>query len=358
MSIYKRGDNWYIDFTFHGQRIREMIGPSRKGAEKVIAKRKAEIAENKYLDKRKEIEPIKFHDFSVKYLAWAKANKAKNSYLHDLTSMRHLSKEFENKNIQEITLEEVEDYYSKRKEVSIYSANRELALLKHFYSKAIEWKKVKENPAKEVKVRLKEEVQRIRFLMPNEIQILLSCCPDNLKPIVTVALHTGMRREEILSLKWAQVNLITGIIHLDKTKNHEARNIKMNMTVRSALSEIEHRSEFVFCKPDGSRYSKLPGPFEDVVKKAGIEDFHFHDLRHTFASTLVMAGKDILVIQKLLGHKKLDMTMRYAHLAPNYGDAVNILDGIFSPKEAEKEGDLSPNPPQEKIAKNEGYASA
>jgi site-specific recombinase XerD len=358
MSVYKRGENWYIDFTFHGHRVREMIGPSRKGADKVIAKRKTEIAENKYLDKRKELEPIKFHDFSVQYLQWAKANKAKNSYNRDLTSMRHLNKEFENRNIHEITLEEVEGYYSKRKEISIYSANRELALLKHFYRKATEWKKVKENPTKEVKVRLKEEVQRIRFLMPNEIQILLSCCPDNLKPIVTVALHTGMRREEILSLKWTQVNLLTGIIHLDKTKNHESRNIKMNVTVRSALSQIEHRSEFVFCKPDGSRYSQLPGPFEDVVKKAGIEDFHFHDLRHTFASTLVMAGKDILVVQKLLGHKKLDMTLRYAHLAPNYGDAVNILDGIFTPIEAEKEGELSLNPPQEKIALNGVTASA
>ena len=358
MSVYKRGENYYIDFTFHGERVREMIGPSRKGADKVIAKRRAAIAENKFLDVRKELDPIEFHDFSVKYLAWAKVNKAKNSYNRDLTSMRHLNKEFENRNIHEITLEEVDNYYTKRKEISIYSANRELALLKHFYSKAMEWKEVKENPTRGVKVRLKEEVQRIRFLMPNEIQILLSCCPDNLRPIVTVALHTGMRREEILSLKWPQVNLITGIIHLDKTKNHESRNIKMNVTVRSALSQIEHKSEFVFCKPDGSRYTKVPGPFNSVVEQAGLTDFHFHDLRHTFASTLVMAGKDILVIQKLLGHKKLDMTLRYAHLAPNYGDAVNILDGIFTPKEAEKEGELSLNPPQERVALKEGYASA
>ena len=252
--------------------------------------------------------------------------------------MRHLNKEFENRNIHEITLEEVEDYYSKRKEISIYSANREPALLKHFYRKATEWKKVKENPTKEVKVRLKEEVQRIRFLMPNEIQILLSCCPDNLKPIVTVALHTGMRREEILSLKWTQVNLLTGIIHLDKTKNHESRNIKMNVTVRSALSQIEHRSEFVFCKPVGSRYSQLPGPFEDVVKKAGIEDFHFHDLRHTFASNLVMQeGVELNDVRELLGHKSMAMTLRYAHLSPKHKTrVVNILDRV-----------MSQNPPQE-----------
>lgn len=359
MSVYQRGDNWYIDFTFKGQRIRESIGPSRKGADKVIAKRKAEIAENKFLDVRKELDPVKFYDFAKEYMAWGKANKTFNSYNRDLTSMRRLEGEFKDKNLHEITQEQVEKYRIKRKEeVGVCSVNREIALLKHIYTKAIEWEKVTDNPTKRVKVRLNEEIQRVRFLMPEEIQRLLSHCPDNLRPIVTVALHTGMRREEILSLKWTQVNLITGIIHLDKTKNHESRNIKMNVTVRSTLSQIEHGSEFVFCKPDGSRYSKLPGPFEGVVKKAGIENFHFHDLRHTFASTLVMAGKDILVIQKLLGHKKLDMTLRYAHLAPNYGDAVNILDGIFTQKEAEKERELSQNPPQAGISQNEACASA
>ena len=72
MSIYQRGDNWYIDFTFKGQRIRESIGPSRKDAEKVIAKRKTEIVENKYLDMRKEPDPVKFHDFAKEYLQWAR----------------------------------------------------------------------------------------------------------------------------------------------------------------------------------------------------------------------------------------------------------------------------------------------
>jgi hypothetical protein len=75
MAVYRRGENWCIDFTFHGQRIREMIGPSRKGADKVIAKRKAEIAENKFLDVRKESEPITFYEFAKEYLQWAKANK-------------------------------------------------------------------------------------------------------------------------------------------------------------------------------------------------------------------------------------------------------------------------------------------
>ena len=149
MGVYLRGDNWYIDFTFKGQRIRESIGPSRKGAEKVIAKKKAEIAENKFLDVRKDPDPVKFHEFAKEYLQWAKANKKPSSYIRDLCSLRALDKEFENKILQEITTWQIEKYKAKRKEdVKPATLNREIALIKHLYTKAIEWGKCKETPAK------------------------------------------------------------------------------------------------------------------------------------------------------------------------------------------------------------------
>src|SRR5512136_91549 len=102
MSIYQRGGNWYVDFTFKGERVRESIGPSRKDAEKVIAKRKTEIVENKYLDIRKEPEPIRFHEFVKEYMQWAKTNKKSSTYNRELYIMRLLDKEFEGKTIQEI----------------------------------------------------------------------------------------------------------------------------------------------------------------------------------------------------------------------------------------------------------------
>ena len=247
MSIYQRGENWYIDFTFKGQRIRESIGPSRKGAEKVIAKKKAEIAENKFLDVRKEPNPIKFHEFGKEYLQWAKANKKPSSHNRELSTMRRLDREFGNQILQEITTWQIEKWKTKRKEaikrpdavigsrikrgrdriekevwyveftsprgpkgrrtfatkeeaegylkkiqtpVRPATLNRELSLLKHLFSKAVEWAKLKENPARKVK-RLKGEGKRLRFLMPDEVQKLLSNCTDYLKPIVTVAVHTG-----------------------------------------------------------------------------------------------------------------------------------------------------------------------
>ena len=86
MAIYQRGDNWYVDFRFKGQRIRESIGPSRKDAEKIIAKKKTEIVENKYLDIRKEPDPVKFHAFAKEYLQWAKTNKKPSTWKRDLIS--------------------------------------------------------------------------------------------------------------------------------------------------------------------------------------------------------------------------------------------------------------------------------
>ena len=136
MSIYQRGENWYIDFTFKGQRIRESIGPSRKGAEKVMAKKKAEIAENKFLDVRKDPDPIEFYDFAKKYLQWNKANKKLSSYHRDLCAMRIFDRDLGGKTIQEITTWQIEKYKMKRSEkLKPTSVNREIAVLKHMFSR-------------------------------------------------------------------------------------------------------------------------------------------------------------------------------------------------------------------------------
>jgi hypothetical protein len=102
MAIYQRVNNWYIDFRFKGKRVRESIGPSRKDAEKIIAKKKTETVENKYLDIRKESDPIKFHEFAKEYLEWAKTDKKASTYSRELYIIRMFDKEFEGKYIHEI----------------------------------------------------------------------------------------------------------------------------------------------------------------------------------------------------------------------------------------------------------------
>lgn len=333
MNIYQRGKNWYIDFTFHGKRIREMIGPSRKGAGKVIAKKKAEIAENKFLDVRKDPDPVKFYNFCKEYLEWSKTNKKETTFRGDLHIARRLNEEFEGKTIQEITTWQIEKWKNRRKEkVKPASVNRELAFLKHFYTKAIDAGKCKENPAKKVKL-LKGEVKRVRFLMPKEVQILLSNCPDDLRPLVIMAVHTGMRKGELLGLQWVQINFEQGIISILDTKNGERRDISMDETVKGLLKSMEKKGDYVFSNQDGSQLKAIVihKAFRPVVKESKIEDFRWHDLRHTFASNLVMNGIDIMTVKELMGHKDLKMTLRYSHLAPQHKTrAVNILDRVLS----------------------------
>ncbi len=336
MAIYQRGNNWYIDFTFKGQRIRESIGHSKKNAQKVIRKKETEIVENKYLDIRKEPDPVKFHDFAKEYLQWARANKKTSTCSRDVYIIRHFDKEFEGKNIQDITAWQIEKYKTRRKEdLKPASVNRELALLKHIFSKALEWKKIKESPVKDVK-RLKGETKRVRFLMPDEIQALLPNCDGLLrgllKSLVTVALHTGARKGELQNLHWPEVDFELGIISLLDTKNGERRDIPMNETARSTLEALERKSEFVFPNRNGKRIddAQIQIAFTEALKRCKIEDFHFHDLRHTFASNLVMQGAELNDVRVLLGHKKMDMTLRYAHLSPKHKTkVVNILDRVM-----------------------------
>jgi integrase len=138
-----------------------------------------------------------------------------------------------------------------------------------------------------------------------------------------------MRLGEILGLRWEQVDLKHGFILLDKTKNNERREIPIKSPLRATLEAIPHgpESEHVFTDRNGKPYKSVNNSFPTARKKAGIHDIHFHDLRHTFASHLAMAGVDIATVKELLGHKDITMTLRYAHLAPSHkAKAVRMLE--------------------------------
>ena len=137
------------------------------------------------------------------------------------------------------------------------------------------------------------------------------------------ALNTGMRQGELLNLKWADVNFVRKNITITTSKNNERRDIPMSGYLSETLAAIKAGSKgiHVFVDSSGkpfSRFGFLRTRFDKAVNTAGIEDFHFHDLRHTFASHLVMGGYDILTVKELLGHKSLEMTLRYAHLSSDH----------------------------------------
>ncbi len=338
MGIYNKGEDYYIDYYALGRRRREKIGPSRLLAKNVLRKRKLELAENRYLDIKKE-QKIAFEVFSDEYLELH--SKLKKSYYTDCKIVGLLKKCFGGKCLHEITSLDVEKFKSQRaKEVCPATVNRALAVLKSMFNRAIAWGKAETNPCKAVKM-FKENNQRLRFLEKEEIEKLLLHCQHHLRPIVIVALNTGMRKSEILGLKWHDIDVRRNIICLLDTKNGEKREVPMNDVVKRALIAVPKHPEssYVFCNKDGKPYGDIKKSFFTAMKDSDIIGFHFHDLRHTFASQLVMAGVDLNTVRELLGHKSLEMTLRYSRLSLDHKKrAVDVLsrqmDAIWTPEPA------------------------
>ena len=249
---------------------------------------------------------------------YSKPNK--RSSWRDEISIKHLVYYFGNRTLQEITCLDVDKYKQKRvREVSCSTVNRETACLKAIFNKAKEWGKISENQISSVKLFAVED-KRIRYLEKEETASVIQACSDHLKPIVVVALNTGMRKGEILNLKWNDIDFQNHLIYVLQTKNREVRKIPVNDTVFRTLLRARKnpKSPYVFCKKDGSPYRDIRDGFFNALKRTGINDFRFHDLRHTFASHLVMAGVDLKTVQELLGHKTFEMTLRYSHLSSDH----------------------------------------
>ncbi len=330
MSLFKKGENWYIDYYLDGRRKREAVGPNRKVAERALAKRQVQVAENRFLDIVQKSK-VTFEHLSDSYLKYAETNKS--SWKRDWYSLRSLKSALGGKQLHQITPLSIEGYKNARSQaVSPATVNRELACLKHMFTKAIQWQMTSSNPVKMVKM-LKENNERLRYLQTNEVHKLMEQLPDRLRPIVNFALYTGMRKGEILNLKWEDLDFGQKIIFVKNTKNGEMREIPMAEAVFNELKSWPHRTTYVFCDSDGTRITSIKGAYSSAVKRAGISDFTFHDLRHTFASHLAMSGVDLLTIKELLGHKSINMTLRYAHLSPNHKRkaiaSLKYLDGHF-----------------------------
>jgi integrase len=224
---------------------------------------------------------------------------------------------------------DVQRYVTKRSEkVSAATVLRELNVLKHLLRLATEWEIIPVNPAQGVKAP-RVGAGRLRYLQQTELLAVLKVCPTWLWPITALAVTTGMRRSEILGLRWLDIDVKNGRIMLPQTKNGEGRIVYLNVNAMAAINSL----------PAGVGTAKLfPNvtpeqasmKFLRACRSVGIQDFRFHDLRHTAASWLRMSGSDIHAVASLLGHKDLRMTARYSHLSPEFlSDAVTRLDGVF-----------------------------
>jgi len=267
---------------------------------------------------------VSFADLAQEYVPYAEANKAHSTTHRDTSRMRRLLRRFGHKRLSEIMNREIERYMQeRRKTAQPGTVNRELALLKHMLHKAVDWRYLQSNPARAIKL-FKEPPGRIRWLNDGERERLLDECRRSpnplLYPIVLTALYTGMRKGELQCLIWDDVNFdaMIPIITVKQAKNNEIRHIPISKSLlpvlRYLFNAIPH-AHYVFSKPDGTAYGDWRKSFTTACKRAGVKDFRFHDLRHTFASYLGMSGCNVFEIKALTGHKTLAMVARYTHIS-------------------------------------------
>jgi integrase len=224
--------------------------------------------------------------------------------------------------------------------------NRELGVIKAFISYVVDRGGLQKNPFKSLDGKnlvkhLPSDERKIKFLSIKEIRALLSVCDETWRAVVTFALNTGLRRDEIRHLRWTSLDLSKAFISVESigefhTKSRRVRHIPLNDTALRVCGALTKRGVYVF----GGVKPFMPGHFNHKFKAlctaAGLSGVGFHTLRHTFASHLVMAGVPIITVQALLGHSNVQTTMVYAHLSKDHkATAVNALDlSLSGPKQS------------------------
>jgi integrase len=340
--VFQRGSNWWIDFVdAEGRRKRKKIGPNQRIAKEILSGVLGNVARRVHLGVIED-SAIPFADFVKEWQRRvAPTLKPRSQERWFGIARKHLKPAFPGA-LRAINLASVENYVARRIEqgAAPSTVNREIAVLKHMFKRAVQWEYLGRFPLTGL-APLKEAPGRARFLSVEEIDRLLAACGADLylRAFTLVALNTGMRRNEVLGLTRKSIDWQNRVALIGETKNGEARRVYLNETAFSALAGLPVRL-------DGRLFPFGPNQvsmaFGRIVKRAGIEDFRLHDLRHSFASYQAMAGIQQRGLQALLGHKDPRMTARYTHLSDAYlrgaVDAVNLGAGSQTAVGREKVG--------------------
>jgi integrase len=300
---------YYLDYEDNGKRIQRVAKKASSFEEAYHELRRAVF-------KEPETKRISFADFSQEYIE-GYAKPTKKSWKADKVRLNGMKKYFKATDLRQITPMDIERYRASLLHSGLQKSttNRAIAVLKRMFNLAIDEGYMEKNPARKIKLFSEADTVKERILTAEEEHRLIACCCEHMKDLVVFALNTGMRLGEILNLKWANVNLKTGIIRVEFTKSGKTRIVPMNQVLQEMLPRLRRKGhEYVFTNPDsGDRFKVTKRSFRTGCRKAGIHGLRFHDLRHTFATRLVRNGVDIGAIQRLLGHSTLLVTQRYVH---------------------------------------------
>ncbi|WP_051548035.1 site-specific integrase [Sneathiella glossodoripedis] len=342
MAVYlpKGAKTYVMDFELFGRRYKQSTGEVAKGkAKKVEEEFKAEIKAR--YKKFGDVQVPTYWEATEYYLKLREApiGQGKGAIARDSAyHTRFVEYIGASTPIDKITTPHLSKYVEQRlsgddtrRGVKVSSVKRELSVLKAVLNRAIDICPAYTLPAFP---KLKDNAVRVRYLSDDEETALMAVLPKWLKDVVVFALHTGARKQDILDFRWRDVIWQDGkpsSVRIPKPKSRNPYRVPANKTLVSLLEGLSSRedgdSSHVFRASHGGPILDPTRAWEKAVNAAEIEDFVFHDLRHTFASRLVMKGVGFKHVQELMGHSNIQMTLRYAHLAPSaLDDAVYALD--------------------------------
>lgn len=368
MSLFRRGETWYASFTKpDGGRIKQSLGTKdKRQAQELHDHLKAELWRVSRLG---ETPAMTFDNACVR---WLEEKAAKKSLDDDKSRIRFWLSHFSGVLLKDITEERIysaiqkmtnrrheENWKAKAAEMikkgkeppefkskmaAVATKATHLSFIKALLrTSERDWKMLEKAPIVKVP---QPKNKRIRWLEPVEAQRLIDECPEPLKSVVKFALSTGLRRSNIVNLEWQQIDMQRRVawINPEESKSGRAIGVALNDTACQVLrNQIGKHHKWVFVyqekctRPDGTKTDAVRKMRYDAntawraaLKRAGIEDFRFHDLRHTWASWLVQAGVPISVLQEMGGWESIEMVRRYAHLAPNHlTEHAKQIDTIF-----------------------------
>jgi integrase len=328
MSLIKRGSTWWIDFTApSGERIRCSARTEDKAqAQELHDRLKSEAWRIAQLG-----EKIR-HTWDEAALRWLKETEHKASHLQDVKQVGWLQQFFRGRYLSELTRDLIAEVGEKKRvETSPSTANRYLAMARAILRRAaLDWEWIDRAP----RIRLYPEPRRrVRWLTPMQAQRLIAELPEHLAEMVRFSLATGLRQKNVVRLEWSQVDIgrRAAWIHADQAKARKAIPVALNDTALDVLKrQAGKHLQAVFTfegKPVGQVNTKA---WRKALVRAGIEDFRWHDLRHTWASWLTQNGVPLNALQEMGAWQTGEMVRRYAHLAPEqFARHAQVVDGLM-----------------------------
>jgi integrase len=343
--MYKKNGIYYINIRHNGRRYQESL---KTGDRKKAVAEEAHIKDQIFKDafsKKDVIQETIVHQLMERFIKEHAPTVSDNMQTSYGCYLKHILPFFGKFLLTEVTRKHITKYKSFRTEQGAKPStiNRELGVISKAYSLAVEdWELLSGNDKPFGKMPyLPENNERTRWLKPEQEIALLECSPIWLSELILFAVNTGLRKGELLDLQWDRVNLIAKTIYIENTKSGNPRTLPLNKIALDLLKAkdknrnnvVNFRNNYVFLSNANTKLlgDNVRRAFLSAVTKAGIEDFTFHDLRHTYASRLAQAGVDLYKISKLLGHKDIRMTQRYSHICTDsLRGAVEILESVHS----------------------------